>query len=323
MYDLIIIGGSAAASTAGIYATRRRLNFKIITKEFGGEVATSGEIGNWPGQIHADGIKLAREFKDHLKSYGVEPEEGVWVQKVAKTKEDNFCITTMKDGQPAMAADKLDGMDEAALKCDYEAKAVIIATGVHPRMLDVPGEKEYRNKGVSYCTTCDGPLFPGKVVATIGGGNGALESAIMLAGIASKVYLINKNPKFKGDDILVEKIQSLPNVEVIYGALTVEITGEQFVKGMKYKDQNGEIKELQIDGAFIHIGNTPNADIAPDEVEKNMFGNIIVNGRCETNIPGLYAAGDVTDVAFKQIVIAAGQGCIATLSAVEYLDRRS
>ncbi|KKW02711.1 MAG: Pyridine nucleotide-disulfide oxidoreductase, FAD/NAD(P)-binding domain-containing protein [Parcubacteria group bacterium GW2011_GWA1_49_11] len=297
MYDLIIIGGSAAASTAGIYATRRRLNFKIITKEFGGEVATSGEIGNWPGQIHADGIKLAREFKDHLKSYGVEPEEGVWVQKVAKTKEDNFCITTMKDGQPAMAADKLDGMDEAALKCDYEAKAVIIATGVHPRMLDVPGEKEYRNKGVSYCTTCDGPLFPGKVVATIGGGNGALESAIMLAGIASKVYLINKNPKFKGDDILVEKIQSLPNVEVI--------------------------KELPIDGAFIHIGNTPNSDIAPDNVEKNMFGNIIVNGRCETNIPGLYAAGDVTDVAFKQIVIAAGQGCIATLSAVEYLDRRS
>ena len=121
----------------------------------------------------------------------------------------------------------------------------------------------------------------------------------------------------------MEKIQSLPNVEVIYGALTVEIKGEQFVNGMKYKDQNGEIKELPIDGAFIHIGNTPNSDIAPDNVEKNMFGNIIVNGRCETNIPGLYAPGDVTDVAFKQIVIAAGQGCIATLSAVEYLDRRS
>src|SRR3989338_3707828 len=152
MYDLIIIGGSAASATAGIYAARRKLNFKIITKEFGGEVATSGEIGNWPGQIHTDGIKLAQDFKDHLKSYGIDPEEGVWVQKVTKTEEGNFCITTMKDSQPVIAADKLDSASEPAFKCDYEAKSVIIATGVHPRMLDVSGEKEIKiNKRAADC----------------------------------------------------------------------------------------------------------------------------------------------------------------------------
>jgi len=319
VYDLIIIGGSAAATTAGIYATRRGLNFKIITKEFGGEVATSGEIGNWPGIINTDGVSLAQQFKDHLKSYDIEPEEGVEVERIIKQDDGLFCITTKQDGVH-MAAGKLEQTAAGAPKCDYLAKTVIITTGVHPRELNVPGEKEYRNKGVSYCTVCDGPIFKNKIVVTVGGGNSALESALMLADIASKVYVINKNPQFKGEDILINNLKQKLNVEIIYSAATVQISGEKFVKSLKYTDTSGE-HELTVDGIFVHIGMVPNSQLVPEGVDKNQTGEIKVNANCETNVPGLYAAGDVTDIAHKQIVIAAGQGCIATLSAVQYLNR--
>lgn len=301
-YDLIIIGGSAAATAAGIYAARRNLNFKIISKDFGGEVATSGEIGNWPGINQTDGIVLANQFKEHLKFYKADMEEGIEVEKVIRQDDGSFRVMA-KTGE-------------------YSAKAVIIATGVHPKELNVPGEKELRNKGLSYCTVCDGPLFPGKIVATIGGGNSVLESGIMLADIASKVYVINKNPVFKGDQILLDNLLKKKNVEVIYNAVTTGISGNGFVNGLKYKDsKNGDEKELKVDGIFIHIGMLPNSQFVPPEVEKSSFGEIIVSKNCETNIPGLFAAGDVTDVPFKQIVIAAGQGCCALLQAVNYLNR--
>jgi thioredoxin-disulfide reductase len=301
-YNLIIIGGSAAATSAGIYAARRGLKFKIITKDFGGEVATSGEIGNWPGITQTNGIELAEKFKEHLQFYNVDIEEGIEVEKIFKNKDGGFIVKT-KDGK------------------EYFTKTVIVATGVHPRSLNVPGETEFRNKGVSYCTTCDGPLFNGKVVATIGGGNSALESALMLSDIASKVYVINKNPEFKGDKVLIDNLNKKKNVEIIYNANTTLILGEQFVTGLKYKVRDGEEKELNLNGIFIHIGMVPNSDVVPKEVEKNIYGEILVNQNCETNISGLYAAGDVTNVPFKQIVIAAGQGCIATLSAVQYLNK--
>ncbi len=300
MYDLIIIGGSAAATAAGIYAARRGLNFKIITKDFGGEVATSGEIGNWPGVSQTDGIILTNQFKEHLKFYNVVPEEGVEVDKTTKQEDGTFLIKT-----------KIGNV--------YSAKTVIVATGVRPRELNVPGEKEFRNKGVSYCTVCDGPLFAGKTTAVVGGGNSALEAGLMLADISSKVYMINKNNQFKGDKILLDKLVVKKNVGIVYGAKTIQIIGEQFVTSLKY-DQQGE-HEIKIDGIFIHIGMTPNSYIVPPDLQKNDSGEIIVNKNCETNIPGLYAAGDVTDVSFNQIVIAAGQGCIATLSAVQYLNK--
>jgi len=307
--DLIIIGGSVAATTAGIYAARRGLNFKIISKDFGGEVATSGEIGNWPGDGMTDGIALAEKFKKHLESYKVDMEDGVEVESIVKREDNTFLVRTVRT--------------ETGQK--YLAKTIIITTGVHPRPLNVPGEQEFRNKGVSYCTTCDGPLFSGKIVATIGGGNSALESGLMLADIASNIYVINKNPEFKGDRILIDNLKKKQNVEIIYNASTAEIVGDKFVTGLKYKDNSpageGKEKELKIDGIFIHIGMVPNSGIVPKEVEKNQFGEIIVNTNCETNVPGLYAAGDVTDVPFKQIVIAAGQGCIAALSAVQYLNK--
>lgn len=305
-YDLIIVGGSAAATAAGIYAARRELNFKIITKEFGGEVATSGDIGNWPGIPMTDGIKLAQQFRDHLAAYNVQPEEGMIVQAVVKQPDGTFRVKGIRDG-----------LDEAF---EYEAKTVILTTGVHPRELTVPGEKEYRIKGVTYCTTCDGPLFKDKVVATVGGGNSALESALMLSDIAAKVYVVNKNAKFKGEQVLIDKLIAKQNVEILYNAKTKEIFGEQFVKGLKYADADGQERTLDVEGIFVHIGMVPNSGIVPPEVERDAFGQIKVSESMETSVPGLYAAGDVTTVPFKQIVVAAGQGCIATLSAVNYLN---
>lgn len=306
MLDLLIIGGSAAASAAGIYGIRRGLNLKIITKDFGGEVATSGEIGNWPGDGMTDGISLSDKFKKHLDFYKVDIQEGVEVQKITKQEDGTFHVTTKSSG-------------------DYMAKAVIVATGVHPRELGIPGEKEFRNKGLSYCSTCDMPLFNGKTVTVVGGGNSAIESALMGVDIAKKVYVINKNATFKGDSVLLDKLtaQSKDKVEIIYEAKTTEVVGDKFVNGIKYTDKEGKEHEIKTDGIFIHIGMTPNSDIVPENVEKNPFKEIKVNTRCETNVPGLYAAGDVSDVPFKQIVIAAGQGCIATLSAVQYLNSLS
>jgi len=301
IYDLIIIGGSAAATGAGVYAARRGLNFKILTKEFGGEVATSGEIGNWPGIAKTDGLTLAQQFKDHLAAYGVTPEEGIEVKSVTKQTDGLFCVS-VNDG-------------------DYKAKAIIVATGVRPKKLGVSGEDEFRNKGVTYCTTCDGPLFSERVTTVVGGGNSALEAGLMLAEIASKVYIVNKNSYFRGDKVLLDNILSKANVEIIYNAKTIEIVGDQFVTSLKYtKDE--QIQELKTDGVFIHVGMLPNSGIVPAEVEKNEFGEIKVDRHCATNIPGLFAAGDVTDVPFNQIIIAAGQGCIAALSTVQYLNRK-
>ena len=220
-----------------------------------------------------------------------------------------------------MAADKMPDGADGSTKCDYVAKSVIITTGVHPRELGLPGEKEMRNKGVSYCTTCDGPLFKDKVTVTIGGGNSALESALMLADIAQKHYVINKNMEFKGDKVLIDKLNDKKNVEIIYGAVTNEVVGDKMVTTVKYTDKDGKPQELKVDGVFVHIGMVPNSSVAPEGTEKNNFGEIMVNKNCETNIPGLYAAGDVTDVPFKQIVIASGQGTIALLSAVSYLNK--
>lgn len=325
MLDLLIIGGSAAATTAGIYGIRRGLNLKIITKDFGGEVITSGEIGNWPGDGMTDGITLTDKFRKHLEYYKVDIEEGVEVEKITKQEDGTFCVSTKKGSGTAMAGEKMPNGSADTLKCDYTAKAVIVATGVHPRELGIPGEKEFRNKGVSYCSTCDMPLFTGKIVTVVGGGNSALESALMGVDIAKKVYVINKNATFKGDDVLIQKLTAQPKdkVEILYETGTKEFVGDKFITGVKYTDKEGNEHELKTDGIMVHIGMVPNSNIVPDNVEKNPFGEIKVNTRCETNVPGLYAAGDVSDVQFKQIVIAAGQGCTATLSAVQYLNQLS
>ena len=298
MLDLIIIGASAAGVSAAVYAKRRNLNFRLFSKDIGGEVATSGEIENYLGFSHTDGIELTEKFKEQLAYNHIEFEETA-VEKIEKG--ENFFVVKTKEKE-------------------FQSKTVIIASGVHPRELTVEGEKEFRNKGISYCTTCDGPLFPDRVVATIGGGNSALESLLMLSSIAKEVYSINKNIDFKGEEVLVQKVKQANNVHLIANAITTKFLGDRFLTGIEYKDASGESKTISLQGAFVHIGMIPNAGFI-DFVEKNQFGEIKVNNIGQTNIPGLFAAGDVTDVAYKQISIAAGQGTLALLGVVDYLNK--
>ncbi len=306
-FDLVIIGGSAAAMTAAIYASRRNLHYAIISKDFGGEVATSGEVENWPGVIHTTGIELAMQFRGHVESYKPDMRDDVWVEKIIK-RDDGMLEVHAKDGSRELS---------------LEAKAVIVATGVHPRELSVPGEKDLRGKGVTYCTVCDGPLFDGKEVVVVGGGNSALESALMLADIAKHVTVVNKNAEFRGEKVLIDNLAKKQNVRIIFNAETKEIIGDGAVSGLAYTDADGSAHTIDVQGVFVHIGMIPNSDIVPSDVAKNNFNEIKVNAACETNIPGLFAAGDVTNVPYKQIVIAAGQGCTAALSAVAYLNRIS
>jgi len=303
MYDLIIIGGSAAGASAGIYAARRGLKFLIIARDLGGEVALSGEVENWLGIKHTTGVELSQVFREHIESYKPELLEGYTVTALTKDDDGMFTATT-DDGKT------------------YRSKAVIVTTGAHSRLLGVPGEDIYRLKGVSYCTVCDGPLFKGKETLTIGGGNSALESALMMADIASHVTVINKNAAFKGDATLIQKVTTNPNITVIYEAMTTEITGDgTFATGLKYKDKSGTEHSLPMGGAFVHIGQVPNTSFLPAECAKDAFGYLKIGHDMSTSCPGLFAAGDVTDHAHKQIIIAAGQGASAALSAVQYINR--
>lgn len=301
VYKNIIIGASAAGISSAIYLKRRGIEFLLIGKDIGGEMALSGIIENYPGFPQITGVELTKKFKEHLEKYKIEIifDE---VKKIEK-KEEVFLIETTKD--------------------TYQSLSLIIATGSKPKKLNVPGEDEFYHKGVSYCSVCDMPLFKGKRVAIVGGGNSALEAGLMASAICEFAYVITKNPKMKGDAILIEELNKKENVEIIYNALTQEIFGDNFVKGLKYLDlSTNEIKELNVDGIFIHIGMKPNSEFIPDEWNiKNEYGEIVINKLGETLIPGVFAAGDVTDIPYKQIGIAVGQGIIAALSAVNYLNR--
>lgn len=311
MYDLVIIGGSISGVAAAIYAVRRKLNFVLISKDIGGEVLLSGEIFNYPGIPATDGVKMTEAFREQFKYYDMPVEEGVEVTGI-----------TQKDGAHIIAA-----KDGAGKEKTYKTKTVIVATGIHPRRMEVPGEKEFYQKGVTSCTVCDGPLFKGKVTVTIGAGNSALESAIMMAGIASKVYVISNKAKSegrgfpKGDAILVDKVLAAPNVEVIYESLTQEIKGDKLVTGVVYKDKTGKIKEITVQGVMVHIGFIPNSQFI-DCVKKDKAGQIITDKLAQTSCEGIFAAGDVTDIPFKQIAIAGGEGVTACLSAIDYLNKK-
>lgn len=302
MKDLIIIGASAAGISAGIYASRRKLDFKIISYDIGGEVATSGEVMNYPGFVKTDGIELAQKFKEHLEYYKPDMETGVMVEKVTKV-----------DGYFVVKANKLGE------NVEYQAKTILIATGAKPRELNIPGEKEFRGKGVTYCTICDGPLFARKNVATIGGGNSALESALMLSEIAKQVFVLTINSEMKGEKVLIEKLNKVANVKVIPNASASKIIGNNFVQTLEYTDTAKGVNQAQkLDGIFVHIGMIPNSQMV--DVAKNEFGEILIDQFGATNIPGLFAAGDVTQVPYKQIAISCGQGVVAALSVIRYLD---
>jgi thioredoxin-disulfide reductase len=300
IYDSIIIGASAAGISSAIYLKRQNLNFLIIAKDLGGEMALSGIVENYPGFPETNGVELTQKFKEHLEKYKIEP---IYEKVVALEKINNhFIVKTNKNS--------------------YQTKTIILATGSSPKKLNIPGEEKFYHRGVSYCSVCDLPLFKNKVVAIIGGGNSANEGGIMGSRICQKVYIITKNPYMKGDKILIEELKSKPNVEIIYNALTQEIYGDEFVKGLKYLDQKTrEIKDLKVDGVFIHIGLKPNTNFIPNDWNiKNEYGEIIINELCQTKIPGVFAAGDVTNILHKQIGIAVGQGIISALEVVRYLN---
>ncbi|MER3406863.1 MAG: hypothetical protein C4278_00300 [Patescibacteria group bacterium] len=302
IYDSIIIGASAAGISSAIYLKRQGLDFLVITKDIGGEMALSGIVENYPGFVKTTGVELTQAFENHLKSYEITP---IFDEVVSLKKENNIFIV------------KTVNSDE------YYSKTVIVASGAKPKKLNVPGEEKFYNKGMSYCSVCDLPLFKNKIVAIIGGGNSALESGIMANNICQKAYIINKNPKFKGDKILIEEIKKKEKVEIIYNALTQEIYGNQFVEGIKYLDLNtNEMKDLKVDGVFIHIGLKPNSEFIPDDWGiKNNYGEIIVDKFCQTSIPGFFAAGDVTDFPHKQIGVAVGQGIAVGLGVINYLNK--
>lgn len=299
IYDFIIIGGGAAGTGAALYAARRKLKFKLIVEAWGGEVARSGEVWNYPGFSQTTGLKLAQLFREQLEKNQVEIEEGVRV---------DLCTPGVHRVEIWAGPKK------------YQAKTVLIATGAHPKKLNIPGEKALYGRGVTYCTTCDGPLFRGKEVAVIGGGNTALEAGLMMAEIAPKVYLININKEFSGEEVLVEKLKRLKNVELIYEADTQEILGEGKVSAIKLViGPQKKSRLVKVQGVMIHIGVVPNSGLV--KVKKNQLGEIMVNQVGQTSHPRIWAAGDVTNHPYKQIAIAGGQGVSALLNIVEFLNK--
>ncbi|MBP7055626.1 MAG: FAD-dependent oxidoreductase [Candidatus Omnitrophica bacterium] len=298
IYDLIIIGAGPAGITASVYAARKKMKFLTISLDIGGQAAWSGDVENYTGYQFITGPELAMKFEDHLRHYGIELKEKEEVLEVAK--------------KGAVISVKTD-------KGSYEAKTVIIASGKISRELGVSGEKEFKNKGLTYCATCDGPIFSGKDVAVVGGGNSALDAALQLLRIASRVYIINNTQALGGDEVMREKVLSNPSATVLNSSQVTAITGDGMVSGVRIKS-SGKDELIRVQGIFVEIGLIPNSGFAKD-VLKNSGGEIVVNCRNETNVPGIFAAGDVTDVPEKQIIIAAGEGSKATLAAFRYLNK--
>jgi len=304
-YDLAIIGAASAGLTAGIYAGRKKINTVILSKEVGGQALLTDTIENFPGFDSISGKELASRERAQAEKFGVEIKEGVEVESMEKNGDD-FLI-------------KIKGGDSIG------AKAVIIATGKNPRRLGVPGEKEFENKGVSFCSICDAPLYGGKDVAVVGGGNSGLESAMDLTKYANKIYVLEFGGKIMGDESTRERLAQTGKVEFVTNVEVLEIKGSVLVEKIAYRDRKtGEVKELSVGGVFVNIGWVPATGFLSSEgkdfVKLNDRGEVVIDHRTtETSVKGAYAAGDVSDVKYKQCVIAAGEGAKAALSAHEYL----
>ncbi|HQD50179.1 MAG TPA: thioredoxin-disulfide reductase [Defluviitaleaceae bacterium] len=296
MYDVIIIGAGPAGMAAAIYAGRAKLNAVMFEKEFvGGQVTKTYEVANYPGIADVIGPELALKMQAHAKEYGIEPivEEVIDIEPEGKIKK-------------VMTKNKT-----------YESRTILLAMGASWREIGVPGEKKLKARGVSYCATCDGAFFNGKNTVVVGGGNRGVEDAILLAKFSPKVYLVQDLPHLTAQKILQEKLSSLDNVEVLTNQQVLEILGEDKVTGIKIKDkESGEEKILEVEGAFIAVGMTPNSEIVKGKVKTDQWGYILANENCETDIPGVYAIGDIRDKKLRQIITAAADGAIA-INAVE------
>ena len=299
VYDLIIIGGGPAGLSAAIYAARKVLKTLLISKNIGGQVADTYDIQNYLGFSHIETADLIKKFDEHVEKYGIEKIEGDEVTSLSLTGKTKRIITSSHN--------------------TFHSKTLIIATGKRPRPLNVPGEKELIGRGVAYCSTCDAPLFAGADVAVIGGGNSALEAVIDLEKVANKVYMVSLTP-LTGDQVLQDKVNSFSKVEIYTKYNTLRITGSAMVEGLDIKSlETAEEKRLNVEGVFIEIGLLPNSDIVIDTLETNRKGEIKVDDVCRTGIAGVFACGDVTAIPYKQVIIAAGEGAKAALSAYDYL----
>jgi len=302
MYDLIIIGGGPAGVAAGIYSARKKLKTLVIAGSFGGQSLASDSIENWIGVKKMTGLELAEMLEEHIRAQeGIEikiPENVIDVKKVSGGWE----ITTDKSNI-------------------YRAKALIVASGGRRRRLNIPGEDKFEGKGVSYCSTCDAPVFKNKIVAVIGGGNAGLEAVIDLAPYAGRIYLISNKKLLTGDSSTQEEIKKSDKVSVIMNADVQEILGDKFVFGLKYLDKNdNQVKELNAEGIFVEIGSAANSEFIKKLVNTNQKGEITIDHKTgATSHPGIFAAGDVTDEIYKQNNICAGDGVVAALSAYNYL----
>jgi alkyl hydroperoxide reductase subunit F len=306
-FDVLVVGGGPAGASAAIYAARKGIRTGVAAERFGGQVLDTMAIENFISVQETEGPKLAVALEEHVKQYDVDIMNLQRADKLLPGKNGELHEVRFASG--------------ATLK----AKTVILATGARWREMNVPGEQQYRNKGVAYCPHCDGPLFKGKRVAVIGGGNSGVEAAIDLAGIVSHVTLLEFDVQLRADAVLQRKLHSLPNVTVITSAQTTEVLGDgQKVNGLRYKDrQSDELRNVELEGIFVQIGLLPNTDWLKGTIELSPRGEIIVDARGETSMPGVFAAGDVTTVPYKQIVIAVGEGAKASLSAFDHLIRTS
>ena len=304
-YDVLVVGGGPGGAAAAIYAARKGIRTGVVAERFGGQVLDTLAIENLVSVPHTEGPKLAAALEQHVREYEVDIMNLQRAQALVPAGDDGLAAVRLASG--------------ATLK----AKSVIIATGARWREMNVPGEKEYRGRGVAYCPHCDGPLFKGKRVAVIGGGNSGVEAAIDLAGIVAHVTLLEFDNKLRADAVLLARLRSLPNVTIIASAQTTEVGGDgEKVNGLVYKDRvSGEERRLALEGIFVQIGLLPNTDWLKGTIALSPRGEIVVDARGETSLPGVFAAGDATTVPYKQIIIAMGEGAKASLSAFDHLIR--
>ncbi|GBF75811.1 alkyl hydroperoxide reductase subunit F [Paenibacillus sp. 598K] len=300
-YDVLVVGGGPAGASAAVYAARKGIRTGIVAERFGGQVMDTLGIENFISVKYTEGPKLAASLEEHVKEYKVDIMK---LQRATRLEKKDLIEVELENG--------------AVLK----SKTVILSTGARWRNVGVPGEAEFKNKGVAYCPHCDGPLFEGKHVAVIGGGNSGIEAAIDLAGIASHVTVLEFAPELKADSVLQERLGSLPNTTVHKNVQTKEITGTDKVNGITYVDrESGEEHHVELEGVFVQIGLVPNTDWLGDTLERNRMGEIVIDKHGATSLPGVFAAGDCADNPYKQIIISMGSGANAALGAFDYLIR--